>query len=251
MIQALLVAILAWLQQSQNPLAFWIFREPMMAGLWVGLIYGKPIQGIIVGAAINVAYLGWISAGGANSTDIHYAGLFGAVVALQSGLTNAQAVALAIPIGLIGNYIWVAWMSINSIWPNVQDKYAEKGEVGTIMRIQVLAGQTLAFLLRGIPAFLVALYGSKALQPIMANLPKWSINGLNTVGKVLPALGLAMLLKYIGRKDLMVFFAAGFIVAAYTGMIDLMFAALIGGVIAYVYVSLQSAHKDSTSKEAA
>lgn len=239
MFQALLVAILGYVQTSMNPIAWWIFREPIMTGFWVGLIYGKPVEGAIIGAAINVAFLGWISAGGANPSDIYTAGLFGTTIALQAGLPVQQAVAIAVPLGVIGNYAWILWMSLNSFWPTLQDKFAEKGDVGKIILIQALGGQLLLFILRSLPAFLAAYYGPNLIQAIIQSLPAWVISGFNTVGKVLPALGLAMLMKYMIRKELIVFFALGFIISAYTGMTDLMFAALLGAAIGWIYISLK------------
>lgn len=58
MVQALLMALLALLNGIQGPLNWYMFREPVMAGFWVGLIYGDPVQGTIIGATINVSYLG-------------------------------------------------------------------------------------------------------------------------------------------------------------------------------------------------
>jgi mannose/fructose/N-acetylgalactosamine-specific phosphotransferase system component IIC len=55
----------------------------------------------------------------------------------------------------------------------------------------------------------------------------------------LPALGIAMLLKYMGKKDLLVFFGVGFAISAFTGMNNLLFAAILGAAMGYVYIKLQ------------
>lgn len=240
MFQAFLVAVLAWINQSSNPIAWWLFREPIMVGLWIGLIYGKPVEGLMIGAAINMTFLGWISAGGANPSDIYSAGIIGTAVALQGGLTPEQSVALAIPIGVIGNYAWITWMSLNTVFPSIQDKFAEKGDYKGIMFYQVVPSQMLVWLIRSLPAFLAVYYGPPLVQGAVQALPAWAIAGLSTVGKVLPALGMAMLLKYMARKELMVFFGLGFVFSAYGVINDLMFSALVGAAIGWVYVSLQS-----------
>ena len=71
MVQALLMALLALFNGTQGPTFWYFFREPVMAGFWVGLIYGDPVMGTMIGATINVSYLGWISAGGANASDLY------------------------------------------------------------------------------------------------------------------------------------------------------------------------------------
>ena len=84
MVQALLMGLLALLNGIQGPYHWYFFREPVMAGFWVGLIYGDPVQGTIIGATINVSYMGWISAGGANASDLYWAGLLGTFVAIRA-----------------------------------------------------------------------------------------------------------------------------------------------------------------------
>jgi len=48
--------------------------RPLVAGLFVGIILGDPAKGTLVGAAINLAYLGFISAGGTMPGDPGLAG---------------------------------------------------------------------------------------------------------------------------------------------------------------------------------
>ena len=116
MVQALLMGLLALLNCIQGPYHWYFFREPVMAGFWVGLIYGDPVQGTIIGATINVSYMGWISAGGANASDLYWAGLLGTFVAIQGGMSIDTSVAFAVPIGLLGNYVHVAYMTIGAVF---------------------------------------------------------------------------------------------------------------------------------------
>ena len=244
MIQALLVGLLGYIQTSFNPISWSFFHQPMMIGFWVGLVYGKPIEGLMIGSAINIAYLGWISAGGANPSDIFFAGLLGTAVALQSGLTPAQSVPIAMALGVLGNYAWVAWMSINSIWPSVQDKKAEDGDVTGVILLQVIPGQVLLLLLRGLPAFIVA-FGPALVETIFNAIPEWFMAGLNTVGTVLPVIGIAMLIKYTAKKELIPFFALGFIINAFSETPNLLYTALLGIVIGLVYISLKPTSNNS------
>lgn len=136
MVQALMVAILGWIQCSSNPIGWWLIREPLMAGLWVGVIYGKPVEGLIIGAAINVAFLGWNSTGGANPSDLYSAGLLGTAIAIQGNISTEQAVVIAISLGVIGNYAWILFMSLNSFIPSLQDKCAEEGNIKKLLFLQ-------------------------------------------------------------------------------------------------------------------
>lgn len=51
-----------------------IFQKPLVAGTLVGLILGHPIEGVIIGAAIQLPYIAYISAGGTIPSDPGLAG---------------------------------------------------------------------------------------------------------------------------------------------------------------------------------
>ena len=238
MTQALLMALLALLNGTQGPTQWYLFREPVMAGFWVGLIYGDPVQGTAIGATINVSYLGWISAGGANASDLYWAGLLGTFVAIQGGMDIDQSVAFAVPIGLLGNYMHVAYMTLASIWPNRMDVLAQKGDWKGIRRLQVLGGPSVVLLVRVLPVFVIALFGSSYIQILIDSLPTWAMSGLTAVGKILPALGMSMLLKFMYKKELTILFVLGFVIAAYTQMTDLLFYAIISTCFALLLLKL-------------
>jgi len=235
MVQALLVALVALFNGIQGPFHWYFFREPVMAGFWVGLIYGKPVEGVILGATINVSYLGWISAGGANASDLYWAGLLGTLVGIQTGLSTEAAVAFAVPIGLIGNYAHITFMTVSSIWPTRMDKLAEKGDYKGIAKLQFLAGPITVIFIRALPVFLIAYFGADYIQLIINRLPEWAMAGFSAVGKILPALGMSMLLKVMYKKHLIVFFVLGFIISAYLGISDLLFFAIAGCSLAYLF----------------
>ena len=238
LIQAILMGVLAFFNGLQWPLGWWIIREPVMSGLLVGLIYGDPVKGVIIGATINITYLGWISAGGANASDIYWAGLLGTFVAMQSGLTTAQAAAFAVPIGLLGNYIHITYMTTASFWPNKMDQLAKEGDWKGLRKIQFFGGPLIVVFLRAVPVFIIALFGSQYIEIMINAIPTWAMQGLSAVGKVLPALGMSMLLKFMVKKELVPFLLIGFAVAAYSGMTDLMLYVIIAVGIAMIMMKL-------------
>ena len=88
--QAALIALGYYLANSPwlFGLAFFTLYRPLVAGFFVGLILGDPAQGTLIGAAINIPYLGFISAGGNLPADAALAGWVGTTVALASGLAT-------------------------------------------------------------------------------------------------------------------------------------------------------------------
>lgn len=250
LVQALLMGVLAFFNGLQWPLGWWIIREPVISGLLVGLIYGDPVKGVIIGATINITYLGWISTGGANPSDIYWAGLLGTFVAMQSGLSTSQAAAFAVPIGLLGNYVHVMYMTSASFWPNKMDKLAAEGDWRGIRKIQFFGGPLIVLILRAIPVFAIAYFGSQYIDIIINTIPKWAMNGLGAVGKILPALGMSMLLRFMIKKELVAFLLIGFTVAAYSGMTDLMFYVIVAVGIALIMLYLGFGEKREENEHA-
>jgi hypothetical protein len=64
---------------------FGLYR-PLVAGFIVGIIFGDPAKGAEIGAAINLLYIGFISAGGSIPADPSVAGWVGTALALAGGL---------------------------------------------------------------------------------------------------------------------------------------------------------------------
>ena len=73
---------------------------------------------------------------------------------------------------------------------------------------------------------------------LINSIPTWAMNGLAAVGKMLPALGMSMLMKFMYKKALLPFFVLGFGIAAYSGMTDLLLYALVGVCLAVILIKI-------------
>ena len=179
-LQAALIAIGYYLANSPwlFGLAFFTLYRPLVAGFLVGLILGDPAQGTLIGAAINVPYLGFISAGGNLPADASLAGWIGTTVALASGLDPTKAVAIAFGLGLLGTIIFYGRMAIDSVFAHWADARAEKADIAGVAFMNLVPGQTFLFVVSFVPVFLLALNGPSAVQDALNALPPWTVNGL-------------------------------------------------------------------------
>ena len=84
-----------------------------------------------------------------------------------------------------------------------------------IMIYSVFTPLIWAFIIYFIPGFILIYFGSGALDKILSAAPLWVSNALNTVGHILPALGLGMLMNLIFKKSLIPFFIIGFCLTIY------------------------------------
>ena len=82
-ISALLVALIATFSNSWiNHLITRTWLYPLWSGFLVALAMGEPIKGMMAAAYINMAYLGWITAGGTMPGNLMIAGVFGTALTL-------------------------------------------------------------------------------------------------------------------------------------------------------------------------
>ncbi|GMA54074.1 hypothetical protein GCM10025857_54310 [Alicyclobacillus contaminans] len=132
MIQATLIGLLYYLTVANSPwftgLTSVSVRQPIVAGTIVGIILGEPTQGLIIGATLNAFFIGFISPGGAVSSEPGIAGIIGTSLAIMTNASPDVALSLAIPFGLLGTIIWNVRMTINSFFVHWMDKVVEEGD---------------------------------------------------------------------------------------------------------------------------
>jgi len=244
-LKAILIALLATLGQ------WWFFGPvtkclvyPLTTGTLVGIIMGDPMTGMLAGANIQLIYLGWISAGGTMPSNTIVAGIFGTVMTILSGADPTMAVTFAIPFSMLGLLLNQLYMTSNAAWIHRADKLLEKGNLRGVRLMNFVPSFCTAFVLYGVPAFLMVRFGSGWAQNLINAVPASVINALQVVGGMMPALGVAMLLNYLGKKKLIPWFFGGFFLSEYSGL-DLMAISIFAAIIALIL------YLNGSNKEAA
>ncbi|MPW25624.1 PTS sugar transporter subunit IIC [Alkalibaculum sp. M08DMB] len=239
--QAFLLGVIYFLGNSAliaGPVGYYTVYRPLVAGFLTGLVLGDPVTGTIVGATINLMYIGFIAAGGALPGDPCLAGVMGTALAITSNLQTEAAVALAIPIGLLGTLIWFGRLTISAFFAHKADQLAREGKSNKIWMMNVLAPQGFLFLICFTPVFIAALYGTSSVESLINYLGGNILHILIVIGGMMPALGIGLNLKAIYKGDARVFFFIGFLITAYfeLSMITVGFLALC---VAIVYMQLK------------
>jgi PTS system mannose-specific IID component len=238
--QAALIAVGYYLANSPwlFGLAFFTLYRPLVAGFLVGLILGDPAQGTLIGAAINIPYLGFISAGGNLPADAGFAGWVGTTVALASGLDATKAIPIAFGLGLLGTIIFYGRMAVDSVFAHWADARAEKADIAGVALMNWLPGQAFLFVVSFVPVFLFALNGPAYVLDALNRLPLWAVNGLVIAGGILPAIGIALNMRFIFRGSAIPYFFLGFILMTVThGSISLVVIAAVGLCLAYLHLN--------------
>ena len=104
-------------------------RQPLFVALPIGIMMGNVSLAIQIGAAIQLLYIGLVAAGSNLPADDCLAGLIAIPIAVQTGLSTELAIAIAVPVGIMGAFVDQLRKTINVVFVHMADKYAEQGDV--------------------------------------------------------------------------------------------------------------------------
>ena len=200
---------------------------PLFAATFVGFLLGDLQTGLIIGATLQLMTLGVATYGGATVPDYLSGAIMGTTYAIISGEGAEYGIALAIPIGLLLTQMDILGRMCNSFFQHYADRCAEKGDYRGVERANLLGFLTWA-MSRVIPVMVGLIFGEAVVNSINAFIPAWFMTGLKTAGAILPAMGMAILMRYLPLKKYCAYFIIGFVMPAYAGsMFSVMAAALL------------------------
>lgn len=246
-IQALMIGLLYWFCRSCLGYTFAIRINscPMILALPIGIIMGDVPQAMIIGTFLQVVYLGIQGGfGGVLIVDKALATCIAIPIALKAGMTPELAVSVAFPFGLMGTTIINTYKMIMTSFVHRADKYADEGNARKI-RLLAFSAPLVYLPLCVIPVTAIVFFGPDVVVAILENMPAIVNNGLTAIGKVLPALGFAMVMRQIGRRSLLPFFFAGFFIMQYA-KISIIGASIFGTIIAIIYIQLLGGVNNAT-----
>lgn len=232
MLTAVLIGLIGALGVMDFQFGSLYINRPIVLGPLVGLVLGDVTQGLIIGANLELFFMGVVSIGAYVPPDSIVGGILATAFAISTGNSTEAAIALAMPIGLIslavGNFLNV----FNSVILRFTDKYAEEGKYGGIVATHWMIG-ILNVLRRFLLVFFAFYLGVDKMQGLIDAIPTVLIDGMDAAAGLLPALGFAMLMRMILNKQIIPYFFLGFICAAYLGM-PVLGVAILGLIIVVV-----------------
>lgn len=216
---------------SFNLVAF----SPICGGFVTGLVLGDATTGLVLGATLQLMSLGVASYGGASVPDYLSASIMGTAYAIISGQGVEYGIGLAIPISLLLTQLDILTRMVNTALQHRADRFADEGNPNGVERCNLM-GICSWTLSRMIPVFLGLFFGAPLVSLINEYIPAFVIDGLRTVGSILPAMGIAILLRYLPLKRFFPYTILGFVLMAYFGgILNMVGVALIGFVLACLY----------------
>lgn len=237
--QALLLALFGWMSSIYSPVlvgglgGWYTLGRPLVSGMVIGIIMGDVQTGIIMGAAIQMLYIGLVTPGGAMPADVNFASWIGIPLAMAAGAGQEFALALAVPLSTLGVFAVYGLCAINLFFVHKQDAYIESGELDKAAKIPIV-GQITNILLRFFPILIINYFGADLVATLVEMMPVWLTDILQIFANMLPLVGFMLLMRTLVKKDLdLIYFVLGFVLVSVMGlgMIPIVIFAL---VIAYL-----------------
>src|SRR6201990_3027026 len=128
MMAYLLITLIIFFGHSEDLLGTTLLGRPLVLGPLVGWALGDIQQGIIMGATLELIFMGNIKVGAAIPPDVITGGVLGTTFAILSGKGAAIALALAIPISILAEMLLSTLFVLRSGFNKPFQRYATEGD---------------------------------------------------------------------------------------------------------------------------
>lgn len=232
--EALLAALALFICYGGNWLLGQCMCErPIVVGLVAGLLMGDIRTGIIIGASLEAIFMGAVNIGGAISAEPVTATVLAVVFTTVVNMEQSASIALAVPVGVVCAFIsiFVGNVVLNAFAPAL-DKVAANGSEKGLSALHY-GMWALKYVIYAAIAFAAVLLGAEPVSQLVNMIPANVMAGLTACGSLLPAVGMALLMKMLWSKELAVFFFAGFVCVSYLNL-PMIAVAAVGVIVAAV-----------------
>lgn len=241
---ALLIAVVVWLLISLEAwLAYPMINVPLVVSPIIGLILGDLQQGVMIGATLQLVFLGVMQIGGTLPADATLGAAIGTAFAIAMGQSTEVALTFAVPVALLGSFLTLFGYLIRGLFNPLVEKLCAVGNARGLERLHV----ALAFLPefpKGIVVFAALYFGTGFAQDLIDMIPQTVIDGLNYASDLMPAVGIALLLRMMWSKKMSVYFFLGVILVGFFNL--QMLGVAVTGVIISVIMLLESNKNGNT-----
>lgn len=213
--ESILLALIMLLGRSEFLLGTALIQRPIIIGPLVGLVFGDLQAGLVMGATIELAFIGAVSIGAYVPPDMLSGTVLGVAFAITSGKGPEAALALGMPIATLMLGVRSAiGAPLKIAVAHLADKHVEDGKY-KMFSFDVIAMPLIIEFIIGLIVPFAFYFGSAAVTNALDIIPEFVINGIEIATGMLPALGFAMLAQMIMNKNVAAFFFFGYFMIAY------------------------------------
>lgn len=244
-IQVTIVALLYYLTDTFASFGGMVFgrytlQRPLVGGLLVGLLFGDLQKGLELGIAFQLAYMGAFAVGGAVTVDVGVVSYPIMALAILNNLDTGTALALAAPVSVLTANLVHVMRAFNTVCTGMVRKGIEEVDYRKITLGNVILPQAFLVVKNFAVVFVLLYLGTGAVETLLAVVPANILHALSLLGGVLPAVGMAMLLKYnVSGAWMFIFFVLGFMMVSVMKM-SFIAIAIVAAAIAFLYFRIEN-----------
>lgn len=244
---SLLIGLIGFLGPMDFAIGSNLLNRPIIMGPLVGLVLGDLTQGIIIGASLELIFMGAVSVGAYLPPDVIVGGVLGTAFAISLGKGVGAAITIAMPIAMLSLAIGNLMSIIFPMIAHYGDRAAMEGKSGGIT-LSLWSIGLLECLRRGALCFAGYYLGSAQIEKVLVMIPDKIITGLEVSANLLPAIGFAILLQMILSKPIIPYFFLGFLISSYLE-VPVLGVALFGLILVFITTKNANTTVATTSQE--
>lgn len=210
-----------------------MIERPIVVGLVAGILMGDVRTGVIIGASLEAIFMGAVNIGGAISAEPVTATAIAVAFTVGAGIDQSAAITIAVPVGVVTAFLSIFMNNVVlAFFAASFDKMAAAGnEKGLALQHYLL--WFIKYAAFALIAFFGVYFGAEPVAAIVNQIPANVTAGLEAIGSLLPAVGMALLLQMLWSSQLAVYFFLGFTLYSYLGL-PMIAIAVFGVVIAVI-----------------
>lgn len=193
-------------------------NRPIVICPIIGALLGDAHTGLLLGAQLEMLFIGITTIGGSLPSDVTLAGsivtafVIGAHVQFEAALPLAVAIGIVAAMFTLMNRIIVAGSYVPFF-----DKWAAEGKFKTYQTWAIL-GQFVLHIIPAITLFLAVYLGADAVKNLMNSIPVAVQHGMSVASGMMPAVGIALLMNMLWSSKMSIYFFFGFGISVYLNL---------------------------------
>lgn len=230
LLQAVLIGL--WTAFCYSGMLWGIFtNRALVLSFGVGIILNDLPTALACGAIAELAFMGFgVGAGGTVPPNPIGPGVIGTLMAItMPDVTPESALSLSLPFAIAIQFLQTAIYTFRAGAP---ESAANALKQQNFKRFWWASNMTIIlFALVGFALGFLGAFSMPTLQLVVNLIPQWLLNGLTVAGGMLPAIGFAMIMSVMLKKEFVPFALLGYVLAAFIGL-PVIGIALVGAIFA-------------------
>lgn len=217
-------------------------------GVFLGMCYGDVVKGAILGGTLGMIYISNFAYGAAVPSDTHMAGVIAIPMAIKFGFTSGEALALAVPFGVLGALVDNVRRAFAGTWWRMSQKAIQERKYGRLLTAALWGPLLQNFIVRCLPVtILLYLFGTAGGNAI-ANMPAWLSSAFAMMGVMLPGVGLTICISIMGNKSMLPYAVIGFFLMGRFGF-TMVEVAVMGIVLGFLHTLFIATEEEEEEEE--